>query len=132
MSSREQLKREAIQMKSNVSRKALSQLSEQMAPLLDVVFDDKERIVALLIASLHHIMPYLRNRNIGSSDHTYYAMTLLASVCEYSYTLRAWRKEVMDMFTDADFFKLETRTIMKATKVINQLMILDRTAFTGK
>jgi hypothetical protein len=119
-------------MKSNVSRKALSQLADQMAPLLDQVFDDKERIVTLLIASLHHVLPYLRGRGAGTSpDHTYHAMCLLASVCEYSYTLRAWRKDVMDIFTDSDFFKLETRTITKATKVINQLMVLDRTAFNG-
>lgn len=132
LSSREQLKREASVMKSHVSRKALSQLAENMAPLLDVVFDDKERIVTLLVASLHHVMPYLRGRGAGTSpDHTFYAMSLLASISEFSYSLRAWRKDVMDIFTDAEFFKLETRTILKATKVVNQLMVLDRTAFNG-
>lgn len=132
LSSREQLKREASVMKSNVSRKALSQLAENMAALLDVVFDDKERIATLLVASLHHVLPYLRGRGAGSSpDHTYYAMSLLASVSEFSYSLRAWRKDVMDVFTDAEFFRLETRTILKAAKVVNQLMVLDRTAFNG-
>jgi hypothetical protein len=134
LNTREQLKREASVMKSNVSRKALAQLAEQMAPLLDIVFsDDRERIIQMLVSSLHHIMPYLRNRtNSGSSpDHTHCAMTLLASISEFSYTLRAWRKDVWDLFNDAEFFKVETRTIMKATKVVNQLMVLDRTAFSG-
>lgn len=119
-------------MKSNVSRKALAQLAELMAPLLDIVFvDDRERIIALLVASLHHVMPYLRKGTGGSPDHSFYAMALLSSVAEFSYTLRAWRKDVLDIFNDAEFFKMETRTIMRATKVINQLMVLDRTAFAG-
>lgn len=54
-----------------------------MAALLDAIFDDKEKLVALLTSSLHHVVPYLRTRN--ASEHSYYVMALLASLCDYQY-----------------------------------------------
>jgi len=53
----------------------------------------------------------------------------VAALCDYPYCLRAWRKEVLDIFNDSEFFTFDQEALPHWKKVINHLMTKDKTAF---
>ncbi|KAM9973485.1 hypothetical protein ACTFIW_010579 [Dictyostelium discoideum] len=125
------LKKEANRLKSHVSLKALIALSTLLAPLLDSVFDDKEKIATILANSLHCLVPYLKSKtDINRENNTYYTTCLFASLSEYPYNLKSIKKDVIELFYDQELFKSDLRTLEQASKFINSTMICDKTALS--
>ncbi|EGC34706.1 hypothetical protein DICPUDRAFT_98134 [Dictyostelium purpureum] len=125
------LKKEANRLKSQVSLKALISLANVLAPLLDSIFDDKEKINTILANSLHNVSAYLRAKTPDvTRDNTFYTACLFSSLSDYSYNLKSIKKEVIDLFHDQDFFKNDLKTLEQISKFLNQTMIHDKTALS--
>ncbi|GAM26111.1 hypothetical protein SAMD00019534_092860 [Acytostelium subglobosum LB1] len=123
------LKRET-RLKTQVSFRSLVQLSTTLAPLLDTIFDDKERVAAILANSIYNVVPYLKSKAEASRENTYYSTCLLSSLSEYPYNIKSIKKEALELFFDYDFFKLDIKTLEQTSKCINQIMIHDKTALS--
>lgn len=90
-------------------------------------------------------MSYLYSQMTYSSSNFHAAfecISLISCLCDYSYTIKAWKKDVQDLFYDNDFFFMNFDALRKWTKVIDTMvcidpcyinvlqMAVDRTAFT--
>lgn len=54
---------------------------------------------------------------------------LLASLSGYQYTRRAWKKEVMELLLDPNFFQMDISCIGSWRTIIDNLMTQDNTSF---
>ena len=55
--------------------------------------------------------------------------SLLASLSGYQYTRRAWKKEVMELLLDPNFFQMDITCIGSWRMIIDNLMTQDNTSF---
>ncbi|EGG15782.1 hypothetical protein DFA_10625 [Cavenderia fasciculata] len=124
------LKKEASRLKTQVSLKSLVHLSTTLASLLDSIFDDKERIATLLANTLHNVVPYIKSKIDINRENTYYAICLFSSLAEFSYNIKSIRKDALELFNDHDFFKADIKTLEQTGKIINQVMVHDKTALS--
>lgn len=113
------------------SVQALCVLAEFLAPVLDVVYasEEKEKVVPLLNSIMYYVTPYLRNHSPHNVPSFRACSQLLASVCTYQYTRKAWRKDVFDLLLDSVFFQMDTVSIKYWQTVIDHLMTHDKTTF---
>ncbi|KAG8518552.1 Protein dopey-2, partial [Galemys pyrenaicus] len=112
------------------STQALSLLAEVLASLLDMVYrsDEKEKAVPLISRLLYYVFPYLRNHRACNAPSFRAGSQLLSSLSGYAYTKRAWKKEVLELFLDPGFFRMDTAcSHWKA--IIDHLLTHERTTF---
>ena len=55
--------------------------------------------------------------------------SLLASLSGYQYTRRAWKKDVMELLLDLNFFQMDITCIGSWRTIIDNLMTQDNTSF---
>jgi hypothetical protein len=114
---------------SQLSSRAFSVLTNKVPALLDLLFsDDKDRVASVFVGVVHALLPFLKKPTL-SLIHANLSIGLIAALCDYPYCLRAWRKEVLDIFNDQEFFLFDHEAIGSWKKVINHLMVKDKTAF---
>ncbi|XP_023228488.1 protein dopey-1-like [Centruroides sculpturatus] len=113
------------------SVQALCVLAEYLAPVLDVVYasEEKEKVVPLLNSIMYYVTPYLRNHGPHNIPSFRACSQLLASVCTYQYTRKAWRKDVFELLLDSVFFQMDTVSIKYWQTIIDHLMTHDKTTF---
>eukprot|EP01119_Soliformovum_irregulare_P015018 TRINITY_DN4180_c0_g2_i2.p1 TRINITY_DN4180_c0_g2~~TRINITY_DN4180_c0_g2_i2.p1 ORF type:complete len:1025 (-),score=313.23 TRINITY_DN4180_c0_g2_i2:2-3076(-) len=106
-------------------------MGQHLASLMDNVFEDKNdnRVTSILYGILHGILPHLRDRSLNSVPHSLAAISLLASLCAYPYTLKALRKDLLELFNDSDLFLIHPETFPKWKTTIDFLFAKDKTAF---
>uniref|UniRef100_G3TIJ5 DOP1 leucine zipper like protein B n=1 Tax=Loxodonta africana TaxID=9785 RepID=G3TIJ5_LOXAF len=112
------------------SVQALSLLAEVLASLLDMVYrsDEKEKAVPLISRLLYYVFPYLRNHSAYNAPSFRAGAQLLSDLSGYSYTKRAWKKEVLELFLDPAFFQMDTSCIHWRS-IIDHLLAHERTMF---
>ncbi|XP_045140495.1 protein dopey-2 isoform X2 [Echinops telfairi] len=112
------------------SVQALSLLAEVLASLLDMVYrsDEKEKAVPLISRLLYYVFPYLRNHSAYNAPSFRAGAQLLSDLSGYSYTKRAWKKEVLELFLDPAFFQMDTSCVHWRA-IIDHLLAHERTMF---
>ncbi|XP_006862626.1 PREDICTED: protein dopey-2 [Chrysochloris asiatica] len=112
------------------SVQALSLLAEVLASLLDMVYrsDEKEKAVPLISRLLYYVFPYLRNHSAYNAPSFRAGAQLLSDLSGYSYTKRAWKKEVLELFLDPAFFQMDTSCVHWRS-IIDHLLAHERTMF---
>ena len=110
---------------------ALVVLSKLLATLLDIVYqsDEKEKAMPLLTTVMYNLVPYLRVHSKANLHLLRAGSGLLASLSEYPFTRRAWRREGMELLLDPAFFKLDHETLKYWRTTTDNLMSHDRTTF---
>ena len=81
---------------------------ELLAPLLDIIFhsEEKDKVLPLLYNVMANVMPYLRNHSKSNSASYRACAKLLASLSEYQYTRKAWKKDSLELLLDPMFFQV--------------------------
>ncbi|XP_029459352.1 protein dopey-2 isoform X2 [Rhinatrema bivittatum] len=112
------------------SVQALSLLAEVLASLLDMVYrsDEKEKAVPLITRLLYYVFPYLRNHSAYNSPSFRAGSQLLSSLSGYAYTKRAWKKEVLELYMDPAFFRMDMSCVHWKS-VIDHLLTHEKTMF---
>jgi hypothetical protein len=67
-------------------------------------------------------MPYVRTHVLSNAPSYRSASILLMNISQYSYTRRAWKKEVFEQLFDIGFFQVDTLTL-RSWKIIIDNMI---------
>eukprot|EP01102_Stenamoeba_stenopodia_P018896 TRINITY_DN7009_c0_g6_i1.p1 TRINITY_DN7009_c0_g6~~TRINITY_DN7009_c0_g6_i1.p1 ORF type:complete len:1930 (-),score=350.59 TRINITY_DN7009_c0_g6_i1:266-5218(-) len=114
---------------SHLSNRAFLVLTNKVPAMLDqLLSDDKDRVASVFVGVVYAILPFLKK---PSSNYAVANMSigLIAALCDYPYCLRAWRKEILDIFNDPEFFTFDQEALPHWKKVINHLMTKDKTAF---
>jgi hypothetical protein len=105
---------------------ALTILSEYAGKLLDTVYnltDEKDRVVTQYLQNLIvNIMPYVRTHVSSNAPSYRSASILLMNISQYSYTKKAWKKEVFEQLFDAGFFQVDLLTL-RSWKIIIDNMV---------
>lgn len=116
---------------SSYSTQALYVLAEVLAPVLDMVFgsDEKERMTSFLTTVMYNVTPFLKNHSPHNVPSFRACCNLLASLSGYQYTRRAWKKDVMELLLDPNFFQMDISCIGSWRTIIDNLMTQDNTSF---
>ena len=107
---------------------ALSVLGSRLAKLLDFVYqsEEKDKTMPLLSTVMHNLVPYLRVHTKANIHLLRAGSGLLASLSEYPFTRRAWRREGMELLLDQTFFKVDHETLKYWRTTTDNLMSHDR------
>ncbi|XP_066988498.1 protein dopey-1 homolog isoform X3 [Macrobrachium rosenbergii] len=110
---------------------ALSVLAELLAPLLDVLYvsEEKDKVVPLLTNIMAHVVPYLRNHTKGNMAAFAACSQLLSSLSGYQYTVRAWRRDVLDLLLDPQAFMMLPPILPYWRTIVDYLCTHDKTVF---
>jgi len=110
---------------------ALSILGKLLSNLLDIVYqsDEKEKVLPLLTTLMYNVTPYLRHHSPSNCGAYRAGSQVLASLSEYQYTRRAWKKEAMELLLDPAFFQMDHESLMFWRTTIDNLMTHDKTTF---
>ncbi|KAK4314041.1 hypothetical protein Pmani_014660 [Petrolisthes manimaculis] len=110
---------------------ALSVLAELLAPLLDVLYmsEEKDKVVPLLTNIMAHVIPYLRNHTRGNMAAFSACWQLLSSLAGYQYTVRVWRRDVLDLLLDSQAFMMLPPTLPYCRTTIDYLCTHDKNIF---
>ena len=110
---------------------ALALLGELLAPFLDIIYnsEEKERVVPLLHSVMYNVVPYLRNHTRGNAPSFRACSKLLASLSEYQYTRKAWKKDAVDLLLDPTFFQMDLPSLQHWRTTVDNLMTHDKTTF---
>ncbi|XP_064098626.1 protein dopey-1 homolog [Macrobrachium nipponense] len=110
---------------------ALSVLAELLAPLLDVLYvsEEKDKVVPLLTNIMAHVVPYLRNHKRGNMAAFSACSQLLSSLSGYQYTVRAWRRDVLDLLLDPQAFMMLPPILPYWRTIVDYLCTHDKTVF---
>jgi hypothetical protein len=104
-------------------------LGRVIGPLLDFLWDEKERAIPLIVHVVSALVPLIRNRSQPNSQRAYEAVGTLRTFCGYPYTFKAWRKEVWDLFLDADFFTVGPSMLRLWDKMLDIILTQHAPAF---
>ena len=87
---------------------ALALLADQLSVLLDITWqsEEKDKVLPLLTTVMYNLTPYLHHHTSASLPLLRAGSALLASLSEYQFTRRAWRKEGMDLLLEKEFFQV--------------------------
>jgi hypothetical protein len=114
---------------SNSSLIALNILAEYAGQLLDAI-DDKDRIVIPYLQNLvGNVMPYVRTHVVSNAPSYRSASTLLMNISQYSYTKKAWRREVFEQLFDLGFFQVDLISL-RSWKIIIDNMFMNEKAIS--
>jgi hypothetical protein len=110
---------------------ALALLAAQLANLLDIVWqsEEKDKVLPLLTTVMYNVAPYLRHHSAAALPLLRAGSALLASLSEYQFTRRAWRKEGMDLLLERDFFQMDHDSLRSWLTTTDNLMTHDKTTF---
>ena len=110
---------------------ALAVLAKLLATLLDIVYqsEEKDRALPLLSTVMYNLVPYLRVHTKTNLPLLKAGSSLLASMSEYPFTRRAWKREGMELLLDSSFFKVDHETLKSWRTTTDNLMSHDRTTF---
>ena len=110
---------------------ALTVLARLLATLLDIVYqsEEKDRALPLLSTVMYNLVPYLRVHTKTNMPLLKAGSSLLASLSEYPFTRRAWKREGMELLLDSLFFKVDHETLKSWRTTTDNLMSHDRTTF---
>ncbi|KAK7479632.1 hypothetical protein BaRGS_00029098 [Batillaria attramentaria] len=116
---------------SKYSVQALMLLAELTAPMLDVVYssEEKEKVVPFLTTLLQNVFPYLRHHSANNLPSYRACSQLLSSISGYQYSRKAWRKEVLELLLDPNFFQMDARSLASWRQSVDNLFMHDRTTF---
>ena len=106
-------------------------MAEYLAPMLDMLYlsEEKDKIPSALIYLMYNIFPYLKNHSQQNCAGYRACSALLAAISDYQYTLRAWRKDVYELFLDNDFFQIDILSFSFWRSIIDHLITYDNTVF---
>ncbi|XP_042221570.1 protein dopey-1 homolog isoform X2 [Homarus americanus] len=124
-------KKEGINDPSAYSVSALSVLAELLAPLLDVLYvsEEKDKVVPLLTSIMAHVVPYLRNHTRNNMAAFAACSQLLSSLSGYQYTVRAWRRDVLDLLLDTQAFMMLPSILTYWRTIVDYLCTHDKSVF---
>ena len=103
---------------------ALSVLARLLAELLDIIYssDEKERALPVLYTVMGNLVPYLRCHARQHQDLLRAGAALLASLSEYPFTRKCWRKEGLELLLEPNFFRVEHDTLRSWRTTTDNLM----------
>ena len=102
---------------------SLRLLTELLQPLFcNVWSDDKERLVSTLSGFVPAIMSQLRNRDPACASHAEACTRLIGSFASNSSTLAMWRRDVLDVFNETDFFCCDRPTLSNWRVILQALL----------
>lgn len=120
---------EALTQEENSSLTVLSILSEHGRTLLEIIsnlIDEKDRLVLPHLQTLvTNIMALIRTNFLSQES----ASTLLMNITQYSYTKKAWRKEVIDYLFDFRFFQTTRKSLTAWKSIFFNLMNFEKNSF---
>jgi hypothetical protein len=108
---------------------AFGLLGRVIGPLLDFLWEEKEKAIPLIVHIVGALVPLIRNRSQPNSQRAYEAVGTLRTFCGYPYTFKAWRKEVWDLFLDADFFTVGPSMLRLWDKMLDIILTQHAPAF---
>ena len=106
---------------------ALTILAEHAGNLLDKIYnktDEKDRAVVLsyLQNLVTYLMPYVRTHVLSNAPSYRSASIVLMNISQYSYTRKAWKKEVLEQLFDIGFFQVDLPTLRLWKIIIGNLI----------
>ena len=113
-----------------LSAQALDWLSKFLAPLLDAVYDEKESVISMIQPLQLHIFSRLREKVGLERDDIISSTRLMVSLCDYTYTLRSFRRQILDIFMDPGFFDLVSPTLPSWLKLMDMIYSLEKNALS--
>ncbi|CAL4117004.1 unnamed protein product, partial [Meganyctiphanes norvegica] len=124
-------KKDDIKDASRYSVAALSVLAELLAPLLDVLYvsEEKEKVVPMLTNIMAHVIPYLKNHYLQNMSAFMACSQLLSALAGYQYTMRAWRRDVLDLLLDSQAFCMLPNILPYWRTIVDYLCTHDKTVF---
>jgi len=78
---------------------------------------------------MYNLVPYLRTHTTSNLPLLRAGSGLLASLSEYQFTRRAWRKEGMELLLDPSFFMVDHETLKSWRTTTDNLMTHERNTF---
>ena len=110
---------------------ALTLLGDLLAPLLDIIYnsEEKEKVIPLLHGVMINVIPYLRNHSRSNQSSFRACSKLLASLSEYQYTRKAWRREAVELLLEPSFFQMDLQSLQHWRVTADNLMTHDKTTF---
>ena len=95
--------------------------------MIDLIFEEKgDRVNTILLNIFHTVVAHTKDRKYDTVNFlslTFFspanfpqaigALSLMSSFSEYSYAVRAWRKDVLDIFYENDFFYLNQEMLTR-------------------
>lgn len=116
---------------SQYSVPAILIMAEYLPAMLDMLYlsEEKDKIASSLIYLMYNIIPYLKNHSTQNMTGYRACSALLAAISDYQYTLRAWRKDVYELFLDNDFFQMDTHSFTFWKTTVDRLITYDNTVF---
>jgi len=86
-------------------------------------------VLPLLTTVMYNLVPYLRSHTRSNLPLLRAGSGLLASLSEYQFTRRAWKKEGMELLLDTSFFMVDHETLKYWRTTTDNLMTHDNTSF---
>jgi hypothetical protein len=77
---------------------------------------------------LLNVLPYLRNHSVANQPSFWAASKILATLSEYQYTRKAWKREAMELLFDQAFFQMDVPSIVQWEKITDNLLMQDKKA----
>eukprot|EP00743_Colponemidia_sp_Colp-15_P009252 GILK01010105.1.p1 GENE.GILK01010105.1~~GILK01010105.1.p1 ORF type:complete len:2033 (+),score=370.69 GILK01010105.1:843-6101(+) len=105
---------------------ALWTLRVWLTTVVDIIWEEKEKTTQHFVTLMPQILPTVQDRTIDNMAHCHAAVSLLASVCKLSYPLKAFKREVWDIFNHPDFFNTNRRTLRRWAVILNSIVTEDR------
>jgi len=86
-------------------------------------------VLPLLYNLMQNVVPYLRNHSRSNIPSFRACSRLLASLSEYQYTRKSWKKEGMELLLDPQFFQMDLQSLQHWRCTVDNLMTHDKTTF---
>ena len=116
---------------SHYSVPALLIMAEYLPIMMDLIYlsEEKDKIAYSLVYLMYNVTPYLKNHSTQNLPGYRACSALLSAVSDFQYTLRAWRKDVYELFLDSDFFQMDLVSLRFWRTIIDRLITYDNTVF---
>jgi hypothetical protein len=100
-------------------------LAWKVIPNLRKLLQDQDRILTILSNAVYYIISPILKLRPGSkySDKVPPALDLLCSMSRLPFAVKAWKKDVWDIFMDNKFFQMGGASCLKWKDVIQTLMV---------
>eukprot|EP00794_Sanderia_malayensis_P000522 gene522-1172_t len=113
------------------SAQALCVMAELLSSMMDLLYisEEKDKIASSLFYIMYNLTPYLKDHSPQNTTSFRACSALLCAITDYQYTLRAWKKDVYELFLENDFFKLDLLALTYWKSIIDRLMTYDNATF---
>ena len=72
------------------------------------------------------MVPYLRSHNRANQSSYFAASKLLASLSDYHYSRKAWKRDALELLLDPAFFQMDLPSLIEWKKTVDTLMTQDK------